>query len=340
VIRFLSPRRSVIFPSVLTSAKCFLCRGFRNRLHSSTAISLVLHVIGLVGMALAFSSSKPSIDPVSITMSTAPLDDGIDLESRTLQVEIPFPDQVTVEHTALEIPSSSGPHEPLHQSFEVGSFDLENVAVRDAMNGTAASVASMVILTSSSYSRATGGEVRAGARRGQGLGMGLTTGGGDPIGRRLARAGAGTGDIQVSLAWNNWNDLDLHVMTPFGQQIFFGNRVSSCMGMLDIDMNAGGFRSLEPVENIFWPHGRAPSGKFVIAVHHYANHGGQDPSEFEVRLLIDGETRSFKGSVASGQWATVHEFVRNRTVAAVQTPPNRTHQLPESTNRADEEFPE
>ena len=38
---------------------------------------------------------------------------------------------------------------------------------------------------------------------------------------RLRRAGAQSGDVQISLAWNNGNDIDLHVETPGGEKIFF-----------------------------------------------------------------------------------------------------------------------
>ena len=87
--------------------------------------------------------------------------------------------------------------------------------------------------------------------------------------KRLNREGAKSGDIQVSLIWNGKNDLDLHLVTPGGERIYHGKKRSRDGGILDVDMNAGTVDSLEPVENIYWPQGQTPSGKFTVYVNHY-----------------------------------------------------------------------
>ena len=131
------------------------------------------------------------------------------------------------------------------------------------------------------------------------------------IEERLDRAGAKSGDVQISLAWNNVNDLDLHVVTPSSETISFSSKRSSCDGELDVDMNAGGPSSNKPVENVFWPTGQAPRGEFIVAVHHYANHGGADPTRYQVIVKVDGETRKFSGALTSGgRPETVHRFTR------------------------------
>jgi hypothetical protein len=137
------------------------------------------------------------------------------------------------------------------------------------------------------------------SNRGQGMGGGGGGGGGDFEGR-LKRAGAKTGDVQISLLWNNFNDIDLHVICPSGARIFFGTRRSACGGELDVDMNAGGPQSNKPVENIYWPHGQAPQGRYQVYVHHYANHGGRDPTYFSVRVKVDGKEKTFKESLTFG----------------------------------------
>jgi len=140
----------------------------------------------------------------------------------------------------------------------------------------------------------------------QGSGRGFSD-----IEERLNQAGAKSGDVQISLAWNNVNDLDLHVVTPVGDRISFIAKRSSCDGELDVDMNAGGSSSNKPVENVFWPTGQAPRGEFIVIVHHYSNHGGADPTRYQVIVKVDGKARKFSGAVTFGdRQEIVHRFTR------------------------------
>jgi len=131
---------------------------------------------------------------------------------------------------------------------------------------------------------------------GHGAGGGPTIGG--EIGRRLQAAGAGTGDVQVSIAWSNVNDIDLHVLVePLDQRagdsiINFMNRVGIAGGCLDVDRNVQP-TTRTPVENVFWGRGAAPWGRYTVAVHHYRDWGGGDPTEVEVVTLVDGKEERF-----------------------------------------------
>jgi hypothetical protein len=131
---------------------------------------------------------------------------------------------------------------------------------------------------------------------------------GEELMRRLQREKAKIGDVHVSIAWDNVNDLDLHVIEPSGEEINFSHRKSETGGELDIDMNAGAQRSLEPVENIYWPNGKAPPGRYKILVVYYSNHGSPDPTNYLVLAELNGKPLEFRGKMNYGDKPHVYEF--------------------------------
>ncbi len=117
--------------------------------------------------------------------------------------------------------------------------------------------------------------------------------------RRLAEVSAKAGDIQISLSWHNYNDLDLHCIDPAGVEIFFANRRSTRTGgELDIDQNAQPPYNATPVENIYWPFGGAPAGLYRISVVYYAPHCGTDGTPFLVRTIVQGKTNFFRSTMS------------------------------------------
>lgn len=246
----------------------------------SLAVSTVLHVVALLLMAMIVDSAltEPPLRPIDV--DTTPEPEFEDLAEVPLEapIEPPRPDvpeAVIVESAAPSLDEvDPGAAEP-----SAVSLDAEPAAWDAVAEGLLAGVGSST-----------------------GAGPGDQFGGfAGEVGRRLKEAGAKTGAIQVSLAWNNGNDLDLHVVTPRRERIFFGHRLSACQGQLDVDMNAGGPLSRQPVENVFWARNRAPYGRFHVFVHHFANYGGPDPTAFEVHVLVDGQQQKFSGQVSFGQ---------------------------------------
>lgn len=126
---------------------------------------------------------------------------------------------------------------------------------------------------------------------------------------RLQEHGAKTGDVQASLLWNNYNDLDLHVIDPSGEEIFFAHKRARSGGELDVDMNAGGPESDKPVENIYFPRNGAPQGRYRVLVHYFANHGSADPTPFRCEVLVGKAVRKFSGQLSEGEpIRLVYEF--------------------------------
>jgi hypothetical protein len=88
----------------------------------------------------------------------------------------------------------------------------------------------------------------------------------DSIKERVKKAGGQVEGIalRASLAWYNFDDLDLHCHAPDNYYSFRNARPH----ILDVDMNAGGARSREPVENMRWK--APPDGQYVFKVHNYS----------------------------------------------------------------------
>lgn len=117
----------------------------------------------------------------------------------------------------------------------------------------------------------------------------------------MAAAGQvlGTGDIQATLRWNAADDLDLSVTDPAGESVTFANRSISSGGQLDVDANANCDGTTNtPVENVFWPTGRAPQGSFNVEVNLYTRcNNSRGPIPFTLTLLVQGRTQTLAGQL-------------------------------------------
>lgn len=119
---------------------------------------------------------------------------------------------------------------------------------------------------------------------------------------RLEREGAQSSDVQISLMWNNYNDLDLHVVCPSGERIHGGNKKSACGGELDVDANVRA-ETRKPIENVFWEEGKAPAGRYQVYVHYYKKHKkrrSKDPTKFQVIINEGGDPREYNGELSAG----------------------------------------
>lgn len=140
---------------------------------------------------------------------------------------------------------------------------------------------------------------------------GVGGGFGGEMGRRLVAAGAKTGDVQISIAWDGVDDIDVHVMVEplvggSYSMISWMNRRGLCGGFLDVDANANpGMLTRIPVENIFWAKGLAPYGRYTVAIHYFRSWSGQARMPVDVAVLVDGEVKRFHPVATVGQPLTM-----------------------------------
>ena len=119
---------------------------------------------------------------------------------------------------------------------------------------------------------------------------------------RLEREGGASGEVQISLAWDDFNDLDLHLFCPSGERIYFNNKKSECGGELDVDMNVRPV-SKTPVENVVWRQ-NAPMGTYKVGVHFYKHHRKRRTKrlcKFRLRVVTHGQSKEYLGSIKYGQ---------------------------------------
>lgn len=133
----------------------------------------------------------------------------------------------------------------------------------------------------------------------------------DPtIEQRREAAGGETGDVTITLIWNDPADLDLHLLCPNGQKIFYGDK-NECGGRLDIDANAGQEVLAAPIENIQLSAADAPSGPYTIRINNFA--AGKSrvrPTPFIVQVAFrdSGTARRYEGVVDEERTVDVTTF--------------------------------
>jgi len=105
-------------------------------------------------------------------------------------------------------------------------------------------------------------------------------------------------DVRVSLLWNTRDDLDLHLIAPSGERIWYGNKASRCGGALDVDRNVRG-ETPKPVENVRWSKGRAPAGQYRVLVQNYAYHEKhRAPVPFKIEVEGNGRVTHYEGRIS------------------------------------------
>ncbi len=120
------------------------------------------------------------------------------------------------------------------------------------------------------------------------LGSSPDRGLGESLEQILDSLGAGKGVITVSMIWRTADDLDLHVVTPGGKEVFYDNPQTGG-GILDVDMQAFDLVD-EPVENIYFE--TAERGTYNVYIVNFGNRT-LDDSEALVRVSVNGKVTEY-----------------------------------------------
>ena len=123
------------------------------------------------------------------------------------------------------------------------------------------------------------------------------------------------GDPRFNLVFTNPNnvDMDLHVINPKGEEIYYARKKGSNGVELDIDCKCSNCPN-GPNENIFWPQGgNAPKGTYKFWVEYYETCGsGTQSSDFTIRVAINEKVKAtYTGTLTENNYkSTVYTWTQ------------------------------
>ena len=101
---------------------------------------------------------------------------------------------------------------------------------------------------------------------------------------------AGTGRLQISCSWNQLNDVDLHLIEPNHEEIYYGNGTSTSGGDLDVDSNPA--CSIDNINNENITYGDTAviqNGEYIVNVDLYSNCDIEGNTSYNITAYYEGE---------------------------------------------------
>ena len=117
---------------------------------------------------------------------------------------------------------------------------------------------------------------------------------GQPACQTLHIAGVGGGQVQITVSWDTNADLDLHVVDPNGDEIYFRQPEVESGGVLDLDSFCGP-QAFVRNEHVGWSQGVAPPGRYEVRVNHWENCDAVETT-YVVNIYNYGRTTTFSGT--------------------------------------------
>lgn len=139
--------------------------------------------------------------------------------------------------------------------------------------------------------------------------------------------GVGGGPIQATLTWDQAEDLDLHVVEPNGNEIYYGNRGPSATGgELDHDANVGcGEPGVPVAENITWEDGEPDDGTYWVWVDVFNDCSVADLS-WRLLVRVDGRVVIDRSGVGDSE-SLSFRYPTSPTSTGTGEPPARSPQV-------------
>ena len=185
---------------------------------------------------------------------------------------------------------------PTAPGLSASSFDPTRVGAQAAANGyyqlrLPTVVTSAVIISNLSSTLSTGSTFQIA------YAVANATGTVGPAVTSSRTTAGSTGNVQVNVSWNTATDVDLHVVDPTGQEIYYGNTQSTNGGSLDVDSNAGCSLDNKQSENIRWG-SAAPNGTYTVRVDYWSACNVTGSTTYTVVVNNGGQRQQFTGTFA------------------------------------------
>jgi hypothetical protein len=103
----------------------------------------------------------------------------------------------------------------------------------------------------------------------------------------------GTSELEITVWWDKPSDVDLNVIEPSGEEVYWGNNMSATGGMLDQDSNIECVIDNKNNESIRWT--KAPSGTFAVRLDYYSS-CGVSQTKFVLAVNHNGTSELYQGT--------------------------------------------
>ena len=117
---------------------------------------------------------------------------------------------------------------------------------------------------------------------------------GPPTCHEVFVVGVPGGDLQVTVSWDTDADLDLHVVDPNGDEIYYGRPAVESGGVYHLDSDCGPDRFIRN-EHIGWSQGTPPPGIYEVRVDYWENCDAPE-TNYIVNVYNRGHVSTFSGT--------------------------------------------